>query len=345
MDYRHATSLSSASGWLAFDKEDEGENEECKMSSAVWAITISAMLSVMAVTVIGDDATVDIQSEQEDSEPTFDRTTLEQHRLLTSKTTYCCTSIEESDESLFESLLGKLKLSGGNAKSFKLEYALDTDSDDDGQWRLKSKLDYEDEQSITYYVVMSPNGEVVSETTCVRKEKKTMAKPGPRGHGKKQKGKKETQQENMKETQQENMTVREEKTVYFGKSTGISKVIRFTKDGQSDGTELAIPKDDIVLTFFQIPVFAGTIKNAPKGAVPFRCVHQGQPFPAVLKLESDHSNEIVYSVYKSSHALSLEPAEDAKPIFRLFFSRTDKFSLPDKIVVDLDGTMVTLAHE
>ena len=171
-----------------------------------------------------------------------------------------------------------------------------------------------------------------------------MAMQGPRSHGKKQKGKKEIQQEKMKKIQQEKMTVREEKMEYFGKSTGISKVIRFTKDGQSDGTELAIPKDDIVLTFFQVPVFAGTIKDVPTGAVPFRCVYQGQPFPAVLKLESEHSNETVYSIYKSTHALSLEPAEGAKPIFRLFFSRTGKFSLPDKIVVDLDGTLFTLTQ-
>jgi hypothetical protein len=291
------------------------------------------MLFVMAVAVIGNDATGGIPPAQEDFGPAFDRTMLKQHRLHQSHATYDCTSIEDSDE------MTKLtKLFGGGAKSFKLEYDLNANSEDDGQWLLKSKLSYEGEQSISYDVVLSSNADVISEKTRVKEVKKTTATQNPRRSAGTKKKKEEVA------TSQEKMTVREEKMEYFGKSTGISKVIRFTKDGQSDGTELAVPKDDIVLTFFQIPVFAGTIKDVLTGAVPFRCVHQGQPFPAVLKLESDHSNETVYSVYKSTHALSLEPAEGAKPFFRLFFSRTDKFSLPDKIVVDLDGTLFTLTQ-
>lgn len=206
----------------------------------------------------------------------------------------------------------------------------------DGQWLLKSKLSYEGEQSITYYVVLSSNAEVVSEKTLVKDVKKTTATQKHSKPAGTQKKKEEVA------TSQEEMTVREEEMESFGRSMGVSKVIRFSKDGQTLGTELAIPKDDIVLTFFQIPVFAGTIKDVPNDGVPFRCVHQGQPFPAVLRLESDDSTETVYAVYKSTHALSLKPAEDAKPIFRLFFSRTDNFSLPDKIAVDLNGTQFIL---
>ncbi len=294
-------------------------------------IAFSAMLFVMAVAVIGNDATGGIPPAQEDFGPAFDRTMLKQHRLHQSHATYDCTSIEDSDE------MTKLtKLFGGGAKSFKLEYDLNANSEVDGQWLLKSKLSYEGEQSITYYVVLSSNADVVSEKTRVKDVKKTMAKQNTRTPAGTRKKKEEVV------TSQEEMTVREEEMECFGQSMGVSKVIRFLKDGQTHGTELAIPKDDIVLTFFQIPVFAGTIKNAPNDGVPFRCVHQGQPFPAVLKFESDDSTDTIYAVYKSTHAMSLEPADDAKPIFRLFFSKTDKFSLPDKIIVDLNGTQFIL---
>lgn len=81
------------------------------------------MLSVMAVAVIGNDATVGIPPAQEDLGRAFERTMLKQHRLHQLQATYDCTSTEESDE------MSKLvKLFGGGAKSFKLEYDLNANS-------------------------------------------------------------------------------------------------------------------------------------------------------------------------------------------------------------------------
>ena len=271
----------------------------------------------------------------EESTPTFDRTKLKQHQIVPSTKAYDCAQIEEKPGlSVFA------KLCPGGAKSFKLEYDLRSDSRKVGNWLLRSKLSSGDEQCVWYYVDMTANADVVSEKTVVKEVKKTGVVPG--AHGTTEKA------TTMMKNSQEKMTVSEEERSYFGKSMGISKVIRFreedetSKNGEPEGTELSIPKDEIVLTFFQIPIFAGTIKEMPKDGVPFRCVYRGQPFPAVLKSESDDSGNVAYSVYRSKHALSLIPAEGTKPIFRLFYVKSDSFSLPIKIIVDLNGNRVSL---
>ena len=307
-------------------KDSAKEMEHGMLHIGNWLFGLMILVSLVG---LGNDIS---SANIEESTPTFDRTKLKQHQIVPSTEAYDCAQIEEkSGLSVFA------KLCSGGAKSFKFEY--DLSEKERENWFLRSKLSSGDEQCVWYYVVMTANADVVSEKTVVT-EGKTGVVPGAHGTTKKAK--------TMMKNSREEMTVSEEERSYFGKSMGISKIIRFreedekSKNGEPEGTELSIPKDEIVLTFFQIPIFAGTIKEMPKDGVPFRCVYRGQPFPAVLKSESEDSGNVAYSVYRSNHALSLIPAEGTKPIYRLFYVKSDRFSLPIKIIVDLNGNRVTL---
>jgi hypothetical protein len=139
----------------------------------------------------------------------------------------------------------------------------------------------------------------------------------------------------------ETTSIRREKVEYVG----LSKIIEWEKSqgrqGKKRGVkpkECMISPDEIVTTFLQLPIWAGTVRNIPgQVGVGFRWCLQGDPIPMQMFHESSSDPKVViYSCHKISYTDPLKGDKAIPTLVRMTFDKEqyDKgFAMPTTITI------------
>ena len=240
--------------------------------------------------------------------PIEKKTTLTQHPLKKSRAVY------KIEGPLALEFMKQMNIAG-NAQSM---ISYDVFPGKNNVWNLKIDISDSKNSVLIYRVIMDKNANVEKEqidsTEYVQQSSGYLFK----------------KKKQISKTNKENLTVSIENQSFLGKS----KILRRTRNGKLIN-ELSVSPDEIITTFGQIVAFMGTIKDLPFQGIKVRWVAEGKPLPVLIK-KSITPNGYVLTMFKAV-ALTDEK-EEIRPLLQFYFDKaSQEFSLPSKIVMDVNG--------
>ncbi len=172
--------------------------------------------------------------------------------------------------------------------SDKVQLFFELRMDNEGYWRMVARISGDQKSSLTYKTVMDKYANVLREDVSAISYI-TQYEINTRGKNNRRKGK------TILQSTTEHLEILTGKQKFFGES----KVLRLSRD-KKIVTELMISPEDIITTFCQIAVFAGSIDKIPVMGKKIRWVAEGKPLPVIIQrtgLSEDKKN-FVLSVFK-----------------------------------------------
>ncbi len=123
---------------------------------------------------------------------------------------------------------------------------------------------------------------------------------------------------------------------------GMAKTLGFRwADGKT--RDSLISPDEVVTSFLQIAVWAGTIKDLPRGGQKVRWCFEGNPYPMIVKDESV-GGDTIFSIYRGETIATEKNKDDV--VFKFIFTgKKEGFSMPNKIKFSPDPKTVLVFSE